>query len=222
VHSLNNLLQGPFFNEIDLMTIAHELDAEEKRVMAEMGTETTEFLQFVAVSYLFFPESWLSIQQDSGNVALDGNFGVQVLRKALEVWGIICHPITHPDMSDAKDNPQYANSFFLTVFFFGAHCWWNFVVVEIGLMVFWSLFVAMKIGWMVSDCLLLWLALLFSLIKSQQSHLLPLLPSISDKGNRVVNSSHSILILSDMKLRFCVIYRAIGLLSGRWMEIFGI
>lgn len=50
VHTLNNLLQGPVFSEVDLMTIAHELDAEEKRVMAEMGTETNEFLQFVAVS----------------------------------------------------------------------------------------------------------------------------------------------------------------------------
>lgn len=49
VHTLNNLLQGPFFSEVDLMQIAQDLDAEEKRVMAEMGTETPEYLQFVAV-----------------------------------------------------------------------------------------------------------------------------------------------------------------------------
>lgn len=54
VHTLNNLLQGPIFTEIDLMSIAQELDAAEQSVMAEMGTETQEFLKFAAVSNVAF------------------------------------------------------------------------------------------------------------------------------------------------------------------------
>jgi len=58
VHCLNNLLQGSYFTEIDLMNIAHEMDAVERALMAEQGTDTTDFLKFMAVSHsLFFRRS---------------------------------------------------------------------------------------------------------------------------------------------------------------------
>eukprot|EP01126_Amoeba_proteus_P052046 TRINITY_DN6257_c0_g3_i7.p1 TRINITY_DN6257_c0_g3~~TRINITY_DN6257_c0_g3_i7.p1 ORF type:complete len:495 (-),score=107.55 TRINITY_DN6257_c0_g3_i7:92-1576(-) len=99
VHTLNNLFQASLFTEVDLMQIAQDLDAEEKRVMSEMGTETPHFLKFVA--------------EDSGNVALDGNFSSQVLKKALEGFDLRTWPITHPDMNDARQNPQYP--FFIVI-----------------------------------------------------------------------------------------------------------
>jgi ataxin-3 len=63
---LNTLLQGPYFTEIDLMHVAREIDEKERQVMIEMGTETPDFIRFVA--------------EDSGNVADDGNYSVQVRR----------------------------------------------------------------------------------------------------------------------------------------------
>ncbi len=50
VHCLNTLLQGPYFTEVDLMNIAIEFDKKEKEVMSEAGTETKDFIKFIAVS----------------------------------------------------------------------------------------------------------------------------------------------------------------------------
>ena len=44
--------------------IAHELDKQERAFMAEGGMESEDYLQYMA--------------EDSGNVAADGNFSVQV------------------------------------------------------------------------------------------------------------------------------------------------
>uniref|UniRef100_A0A3B3DZP3 ubiquitinyl hydrolase 1 n=1 Tax=Oryzias melastigma TaxID=30732 RepID=A0A3B3DZP3_ORYME len=64
-HCLNNLLQGEYFTPVDLSSIAHQLDEEERMRMAEGGMGSEEyrtFLQvFVVVTlyfllyYLFFP-----------------------------------------------------------------------------------------------------------------------------------------------------------------------
>jgi len=97
VHALNNLLQGPYFSEVDLMQIAQRLDAQEKSIMAEQGIETDDFIKFAA--------------EDSGNVALDGNFSVGVLREALTSFSIICTSITHPDMKRVADNPLCESAF---------------------------------------------------------------------------------------------------------------
>lgn len=118
VHCLNTLLQGAYFTEIDLMTIAQELDRKEREVMAEFGTETSDFLKYMA--------------EDSGNVADDGNYSVQVLSKALEVWGLHCIPISNPEAGDAKTNPTKETAFichlgnhWFTIRKVGDH-WWNF------------------------------------------------------------------------------------------------
>ena len=67
LHSINSIMQGPYFNEViylsridlliftsqvELSEIAHELDKKEKKLMEELGTETIEFLQYMAVSIL--------------------------------------------------------------------------------------------------------------------------------------------------------------------------
>ena len=74
VHCLNTLLQCNAFNEVDLATIGHELDAREREVMAEGGIESEEYLKFVAGS--------------SNNVDEAGNFSVEVLREALKVYNL--------------------------------------------------------------------------------------------------------------------------------------
>lgn len=68
-HCLNTLLQGPYYAASDLGSIARELDEQERRMMLATGTDSPAFLKYMA--------------EDSGNVADDGNFSVEVLRKAL-------------------------------------------------------------------------------------------------------------------------------------------
>jgi len=80
-----------FFTAVDLMQIALELDTQEKLVMSELGTSTDDFIKFAA--------------EDSGNVALDGNFSIQVISKALETFTLNCDNIRNENMADAKNNP---------------------------------------------------------------------------------------------------------------------
>ena len=96
-HCLNNVLQTPYFTEFNLADIAHELDAEERAMMAEQGVETAEFIAFAA--------------QESQNVDGSGNFSIQVLGKALNVFNIVMEPITSPAAADAKANPVAQTGF---------------------------------------------------------------------------------------------------------------
>jgi ataxin-3 len=92
IHALNNLLQGEYFGVAEMMNLAAELDREEKSMMAEMGTETNEYLKYM--------------REDSHNVGLDGNFSIEVIKKALQVFQLTGTPINHPDMKNARDEPQ--------------------------------------------------------------------------------------------------------------------
>ena len=87
--------------------------------MAEDGTTTNEFLKFMA--------------EDSGNVAGDGNFSVQVLSEALKVWGLEVVSLTSSDevAKQAKADPLQQQAFICNL---GAHwftvrkiegVWWN-------------------------------------------------------------------------------------------------
>lgn len=49
-HCLNALLQGPYFNPIDLAEIAQGLDEFEKQQMAVRGVLTREYQQFLQVT----------------------------------------------------------------------------------------------------------------------------------------------------------------------------
>eukprot|EP01090_Pellita_catalonica_P018361 TRINITY_DN5903_c0_g1_i1.p1 TRINITY_DN5903_c0_g1~~TRINITY_DN5903_c0_g1_i1.p1 ORF type:complete len:298 (-),score=50.41 TRINITY_DN5903_c0_g1_i1:820-1713(-) len=118
VHALNSLLQGAYYTAVDLMHIAQELDKKEKVAMAELGTETSDFLKFVA--------------QDSGNVADDGNYSIQVVQEALKVWGARAVPILSEAAGTAKSNPLGEKAFicnlashWLTIRKFNGH-WFNF------------------------------------------------------------------------------------------------
>lgn len=82
-HALNALLQGPYFTVFDLSDIAKRLDEQEKSVMAEAGTDSQEFLQF--------------IEAGSQNMDDSGYFSVQVLGEALAVWGLELVPFLRQD-----------------------------------------------------------------------------------------------------------------------------
>jgi len=97
VHCVNSLLQGHYFTAVDLMMIAREIDEQERKVMLEMGADTKDFLKFMA--------------EESGNVADDGNYSIQVLAKALSVWGLTPFPITNPEVKKSRENPLGENAF---------------------------------------------------------------------------------------------------------------
>jgi len=73
-HCLNALLQGSFFTAVDLASISHELDEQERERMAEGGVLTEEYRRF--------------LDQPSSNMDDSGFFSVQVISKALEIWGL--------------------------------------------------------------------------------------------------------------------------------------
>ncbi|CAK6957017.1 ataxin-3 [Scomber scombrus] len=73
-HCLNNLLQGEYFTPVDLSSIAHQLDEEERMRMAEGGMGSEEYRTF--------------LQQPSGNMDDSGFFSIQVISNALGVWGL--------------------------------------------------------------------------------------------------------------------------------------
>ena len=98
-HCLNNLLQGPYFNEIDLGEIAQDLDRKEQALMMEAGN-TAEARAFM--------------QQESSNVGLDGNFSIQVLNAALErSHGLTLEDTRRPENRNYMVRPETQNAFLL-------------------------------------------------------------------------------------------------------------
>jgi hypothetical protein len=78
VHCLNTLLQGPYFSEIELAQIGRELDVLEHQFMQEGGMHTAEYKQFQA--------------EESGNVANDGMFSIQVCTAVPPSWIVGTRP----------------------------------------------------------------------------------------------------------------------------------
>ncbi|EFJ19780.1 hypothetical protein SELMODRAFT_6003, partial [Selaginella moellendorffii] len=90
VHCLNAVLQGPYFSELELAAIARDLDQSERDVMLESGggdAHSPDYLRFVS--------------EASSNVALDGNFSIQVLQRALAALDLKCLPLTSPELATA-------------------------------------------------------------------------------------------------------------------------
>ncbi|XP_069990244.1 ataxin-3-like isoform X2 [Penaeus vannamei] len=77
-HCLNNLLQGQYFNAVDLAEIAQEMDQAEQRHMAEFGMQTEDFRRFM--------------EQPSVNMDDTGMFSVQVITSALKLWDLTLVP----------------------------------------------------------------------------------------------------------------------------------
>ncbi|XP_046641103.1 ataxin-3-like [Daphnia pulicaria] len=82
-HCLNALLQGPYFTAVDLATIGHRFDEEERARMAEAGVSSEEYNRF--------------LQEPSSNVDDSGYFSVQVISEALSVWGLELIPYNSSD-----------------------------------------------------------------------------------------------------------------------------
>eukprot|EP01112_Ceratiomyxa_fruticulosa_P022755 TRINITY_DN8445_c0_g1_i3.p1 TRINITY_DN8445_c0_g1~~TRINITY_DN8445_c0_g1_i3.p1 ORF type:complete len:270 (-),score=63.57 TRINITY_DN8445_c0_g1_i3:110-919(-) len=95
MHCVNTLLQGSYFTEVDLAMLAQELDEKERQLMLEMGTETTDFLKYMA--------------EDSGNVADSGNYSLQVLEKALSNFQLQVTPLTSAELQGI--NPIHEQAF---------------------------------------------------------------------------------------------------------------
>lgn len=89
-HCLNNLLQGPYFSEIDMAQIAHTLDDRERTLMAEDGTDSNAYLAYMAA--------------DSSNVDESGNFSVEVLATCLRNFNLELINLSSPDCSAIREN----------------------------------------------------------------------------------------------------------------------
>lgn len=98
-HCLNALLQGSFFTAVDLASISQELDEQERERMAEGGLLTEEYRRFLA--------------QPSSNMDDSGFFSVQVISKALEIWGLEMIPFgsTVSLAVEARAAPTQQNTF---------------------------------------------------------------------------------------------------------------
>ncbi|GLT37563.1 hypothetical protein SLA2020_118740 [Shorea laevis] len=94
VHCVNTLLQGPFFSEFDLAALAADLDRQERQVMLQGGASSGDFLP-----------------GESHNVSLQGDFSIQVLQKALEVWDLQVIPLDCPVAKPAQIDPELENAF---------------------------------------------------------------------------------------------------------------
>lgn len=101
VHCVNTALQGPFFSEFDLAALAADLDQRERQVMLEgaSGAATTAAGDFLAED------------EGSHNVSLGGDFSIQVLQKALEVWDLQVVPLDSPAAEASVFDPELEIAF---------------------------------------------------------------------------------------------------------------
>ncbi|XP_028050310.1 ataxin-3 isoform X3 [Monomorium pharaonis] len=108
-HCLNALLQGPYFNAVDLANFGHQMDEEERIRMAESGIDSEDYKLF------------LEVNQPSGNMDDSGYFSVQVISSALKVWGLELIPYnsTEPTALLAQNDPsgpQLISDTYLTMY----------------------------------------------------------------------------------------------------------
>ncbi|XP_036267496.1 ataxin-3 isoform X1 [Pipistrellus kuhlii] len=96
-HCLNNLLQGEYFSPVELSSIAHQLDEEERMRMAEGGVTSEDYRTF--------------IQQPSGNMDDSGFFSIQVISNALKVWGLELILFNSPEYQRLGIDPINERSF---------------------------------------------------------------------------------------------------------------
>ena len=98
-HCLNNLLQGPYFTEFDLSKIALDLDKEEQALLAQDGDENNGLIE------------WLKENKQSQNVSDDGNFSIQVLRRALDNLSLKILHFGGDQTKDAQEHPENETGF---------------------------------------------------------------------------------------------------------------
>jgi len=88
IHAINNLLQSPYFSEGDLAQIAKDLHEAERKLMAQLGTDTRDFLTFMA--------------KESSHVDEAGNFSIEVIKRALETFFLNCVSVESDTIRDSK------------------------------------------------------------------------------------------------------------------------
>lgn len=94
-HAINNLLQGSYFNAVDLAEIARGLDEKELASLLEGHESNAD-----AVTAKFHSEG-------SQNYNDTGFFSVQVLSEALQIWHLDIQRIGSQENVQVKRNPQY-------------------------------------------------------------------------------------------------------------------
>lgn len=82
-HCLNALLQGEYFTASDLAELGHQVDETERQQIAEAGLQSAEYQHF--------------LEQPSSNFDDSGYFSIQVLQRALQVWGVELLPFSSTD-----------------------------------------------------------------------------------------------------------------------------
>eukprot|EP00802_Teleaulax_amphioxeia_P010237 Tamp_10263.p1 GENE.Tamp_10263~~Tamp_10263.p1 ORF type:complete len:168 (+),score=41.00 Tamp_10263:126-629(+) len=83
VHCMNNLVQGPEFDEIELSEVAQDMDRREREALGS------------------------ALSGESGNVRLDGFFSVQVISEALQKRGLSCIPIGSTEAAGGKHPREF-------------------------------------------------------------------------------------------------------------------
>ncbi|KMZ58771.1 Ataxin 3 variant ref [Zostera marina] len=97
VHCVNTVLQGPFFTELDLAALASDLDHKEREVIVSHDQDALSSHDFLS--------------EDSHNVSMDGDFSIQVLERALEVWDLKVIPLDSPVAEPSKHDPELENAY---------------------------------------------------------------------------------------------------------------
>mmetsp|Transcript_8901 Transcript_8901/g.12343 ORF Transcript_8901/g.12343 Transcript_8901/m.12343 type:complete len:282 (-) Transcript_8901:258-1103(-) len=92
VHAVNNLIQGPLYSEWDFSQVALALTEEERKLMAAQGTDSKDYLVFMA--------------KDSTHVDESGNFSIEVIKKAITNMNLEITSLNHPKMKKAKQEPH--------------------------------------------------------------------------------------------------------------------
>lgn len=97
VHAINSLLQGGFFTEIELGSLAQRLDEEEATLMRNMCVSEEDV------------ESMST--RGSLNVSNDGDFSLQVLARALNSWGLKCDRVKMEDIMALLQDTETEKAF---------------------------------------------------------------------------------------------------------------
>lgn len=96
-HCLNSLLQGTYYNAVDLAEIARELDEQERQAMAMGNINSPEYLEF--------------LQQPSSNFDDSGYFSVQVICKALQFWDLQMMPFNSQAAENIRADPTSESAY---------------------------------------------------------------------------------------------------------------
>uniref|UniRef100_A0A452SW18 ubiquitinyl hydrolase 1 n=1 Tax=Ursus americanus TaxID=9643 RepID=A0A452SW18_URSAM len=95
-HCLNNLLQGEYFSPVELSSIAHQLDEEERMRMAEGGVTSEDYRTFLQVLILN---------------SLNRVFFLMWVLNALKVWGLELILFNSPEYQRLRIDPINERSF---------------------------------------------------------------------------------------------------------------